>query len=140
MKNIFLALLAGLACAFSAQAQEPVDLLVTVTSADAQNQGIALVLAGQAMEQKARVRVLLCADGGQLAVKAKESPALKPRNVSPKEMLQGLIKKGALVEVCALFLPNSDLKQADLIDGIGVAKPNEVATTLLQPNAKVLAF
>jgi predicted peroxiredoxin len=140
MKNFSLALLAGLTCTFSAQAQEPVDLLVTVTSADAQNQGIALVLAGQAMEQKARVRVLLCADGGQLAVKAKESVALKPRNVSPKEMLQGLIKKGAQVEVCALFLPNSDLKQTDLIDGIGVAKPNEVATTLLQPNAKVLTF
>jgi predicted peroxiredoxin len=140
MKKIFLALFAGLACALSAQAQEPVDLLVTVTSADAQNQGIALVLAGQAMEQKARVRVLLCADGGQLAVKAKESVALKPRNVSPKEMLQALIKKGAQVEVCALFLPNSDLKQTDLIDGIGVAKPNEVATTLLQPNAKVLTF
>lgn len=140
MKIFCLAMLASFTCASSAQAQEPVDLLVTVTSADAQNQGIALVLAGQAMEQKARVRVLLCADGGQLAVKAKESVALKPRNVSPKEMLQGLIKKGAQVEVCALFLPNSDLKQADLIDGIGVAKPNEVATTLLQPNAKVLTF
>ncbi len=116
------------------------ELFVTITHADAQSQGIALVLAGQALEQKARVRLLLCAEGGQLAVKSRESTALKPRNVTPKEMLQGLLKKGVQVDVCALFLPNSDWKASDLLDGVGVAKPNEVVGILLQPNVRALTF
>jgi predicted peroxiredoxin len=99
-----------------------------------------MVLASQALAQKAAVRILLCSDGGQLAVKDKESAALKPMNKSPKELLQGLMKAGAKVEVCALFLPNSDLKPTDLIESIGVAKPADVAAYVLQPNVKSLSY
>ena len=99
-----------------------------------------MVLATQALAQKAAVRVLLCSEGGQLALKDKDSAALKPMNKSPKELLQGLMKAGAKVEVCALFLPNADLKPTDLIDGIGVAKPADVAAYLLQPNVKALSY
>ncbi len=79
-------------------------------------------------------------DGGQLAVKEKESAALKPINKSPKELLQGLMKAGAKVEVCALFLPNSDLKPTDLIEGVGVAKPADVAAYMLQANVKTVSY
>ena len=99
-----------------------------------------MVLASQALAQKATVRVLLCSEGGQLAVKDKESASLKPMNKSPKELLQGLMKAGAKVEVCALFLPNADLKPTDLIDGIGVAKPTDVAEYFLKPNVKTLSY
>ncbi len=50
------------------------------------------------------------------------------------------MKSGAKVEVCALFLPNSDLKPTDLIEGIGVAKPADVAVYLLQSNVKSLSY
>ena len=140
MKKLSLAFVFGFFCVFQAHAEEPVELFVTITHADAQSQGIALVLVGQALEQKARVRLLLCADGGQLAVKSRESTPLKPRNITPKEMLLGLLKKGVQVDVCALFLPNSDWKASDLLDGIGVAKPNEVVGMLLQPNVRALTF
>ena len=105
-----------------------------------QTQGVALVLANQALAQKAAVRILLCSDGGQLAVKDKESATLKPVNKTPKEMLQGLMKAGAKVEVCALFLPNSDLKPTDLVEGVGVAKPADVAAYMLQQNVKTLNY
>ncbi len=101
---------------------------------------LALVLATQAMEQKTGVRVLLCSDGGQLALKGKEGVVLKPRNVTPNQMLQGLMKNGAKVEVCALFLPNSGLQPTDLIEGVGVAKPGDVAAYLLQGNVKTLTY
>lgn len=137
-------ILAGitLACfgALNAHAEGPAELLVTVNSGNPQTQGMALVLATQAVEQKANVRVLLCSDGGQLAVKGKEGPALKPRNVTPNQMLQGLMKAGAKVEVCALFLPNADLKPTDLIEGVGVAKPADVAAYMLQGNVKTLSY
>ena len=140
MKTLSVALALGLACALPVHAQSPVEVLFSINSGVTQTQGVALVLANQALAQKAGVRVLLCSEGGQLAVKDKESAVLKPVNKSPKEMLQGLMKAGAKVEVCALFLPNADLKPTDLIEGIGVAKPADVAAHILQPNDKTLSF
>jgi len=140
MKELSIALALGLACALPVHAQNPADVFVSINSGVTQTQGVALVLANQALAQKAGVRVLLCSDGGQLAVKDKESATLKPSGKSPKEMLQGLMKAGARVEVCALFLPNSELKPADLIDGIGVAKPADVTAYILQPNVKTITY
>lgn len=140
MKKIVVTLLLGSFFALQANADSAPELLVTVNSANPQTQGMALVLANQAMEQKVGVRVLLCSEGGQLAVKGKESAVLKPRNVTPNQMLQGLMKAGAKVEVCALFLPNSDLKPSDLIDGVAVAKPADIAAYLMQGNVKTLTY
>ncbi len=140
MKKLSIVLALGLSCALPVQAQSPAELLVSINSGVTQTQGVAMVLASQALAQKAAVRVLLCSDGGQLAVKDKESAVLKPMNKSPKELLQGLMKAGAKVEVCALFLPNADLKPTDLIEGIGVAKPADVAAYFLQPNVKTLSY
>lgn len=140
MKKTFITLALGAGLALPVHAQNAAELFVAVNSANAQTQGMALVLASQAVEQKANVRVLLCSDGGQLAVKGKEAAVLKPRNVTPNQMLQGLMKSGAKVEVCALFLPNSGLQPTDLIDGVGVAKPADVAAYFLQPNVKTLGF
>ena len=139
MKRHALPLLATLLCVGPVAAQQAAaEVMVTVTSADTQAQGFALVLATQALQQKAKVRVLLCAAGGPLALKAREPEALKPR--SPKEMLEGLIKGGAQVEVCALFLPNSSHTAADLLDGVAVAKPQEVAAHMLQSQVRLLAY
>jgi predicted peroxiredoxin len=140
MKKLLITLAFGCSCALQASAQSPTELFVTINSGNAQTQGMAMVLATQAMEQKAGVRVLLCSEGGQLAVKGKESAVLKPRNVTPNQMLQGLMKAGAKVEVCALFLPNSGLQPTDLIEGVGVAKPGDVAAYMLQGNVKNLSY
>lgn len=140
MHKLSFALALGLACALPVHAQNPAELFVSVNSGVTQTQGVAMVLASQALAQKANVRVLLCSEGGQLAVKDKDSAVLKPMNKSPKELLQGLMKAGAKVEVCALFLPNADLKPTDLIEGIGVAKPADVAAYFLQPNVKTLSY
>lgn len=140
MKKLSIVLALCCFIALPVLAQTPPELFVTINSGNPQTQGMALVLASQAVEQKAGVRVLLCSEGGQLAVKGRESVVLKPRNVTPGDMLQGLMKAGARVEVCALFLPNSDWKPADLIEGIGVAKPAEVAAYMLQANVKTLSY
>lgn len=140
MKKLAIALALGLACTLPVHAQSSSEVFVSVNSGVAQTQGVAMVLANQALSQKAAVRVLLCSDAGNLAVKDKDSTALKPSGKSPKEMLQGLMKAGAKVEVCALFLPNADLKPTDLLDGIVVAKPADVASYVLQANVKTLSF
>lgn len=126
-----------LSTAFAAQADE---LFVSIHSAGVMAQGAGLVLAGQALEQKVEVRVLLCDAAGDIAVKGQTMPTLKPRNVTPQQMLQGLMKAGARVEVCALYLPNTGRQPADLLDGVTPAKPADVAAHLLKPGVRTLAF
>jgi hypothetical protein len=132
-----LALAAALLLATAAQAQ---SLFVNIHSGQVMAQGAGLVLAGQALEQKAEVRVLLCDAAADMAVVGKQMPSLKPRNVTPQQMLQGLIKGGAKVEVCALYLPNTGKQASDLISGVTPAKPADVASHLLKPGVQTLAF
>ena len=136
MKNSLVIALA-LAAASAAHAEE---LFVNIHSGSAMAQGAGLVLAGHALEQKASVRVLLCDAAGDIALAGKEMPTLKPRNVTPQQMLQGVIKAGAKVEVCALYLPNTGKQASDLIAGVTPAKPAEVAAHLLKPGVNTLAF
>lgn len=126
-----------LAVSFSSLASE---LFVNIQSSQAMAQGAGLVLATAAMEQKANVRVLLCDAAGDIAVTGKETMVLKPRNVTPQQMLQGLIKGGAKVEVCALYLPNTGRQPSDLLAGVTPAKPAEVAAHLLKPGVQILGF
>ena len=128
------------ALAFGASAQTQTEAFFNVTNADNQAQGMAMVLANQMVEQKAAVRILLCGPAGQLALKSYEPAALKPKNITPKQMMTALIKGGATVEVCALFLPNADKTPADLIEGVSVAKPPEVAAYMAKPGVKAFGF
>lgn len=132
--------LIGLTVAAGAHAADNSALFVNIHSGNAMAQGAGLVLAGQALEQKASVRVLLCDAAGDIALIDKELPKLKPRDVTPQQMLQGLIKAGAQVEVCALYLPNTGKQASDLIPGVTAAKPADVAAHLLKSNVSTLAF
>ena len=135
-KSVFIAA-AVLAASVSAQAS---DLFLSINSGSAMTQAAGIVLATQAIEQKANVRVLLCDAGGDIAVVGKETPAMKPKNVTVQQMLQGLVKAGAKVEVCALYLPNTGKKPTDLIEGVTPAKPADVAAYFLKPNVRTLSF
>ncbi len=137
MKHLIALSAASLLLAGTAHAEE---LFVNIHSGNTMAQGAGLVLAGQALEQKASVRVLLCDAAGDVAVAGKEGTKLKPRDATPQQMLQGLIKNGAKVEVCALYLPNTGRQPTDLIPGVTPAKPADVAAHLLKPGVKTLGF
>ena len=139
MKKLIALGAAALLLSGVAQAQTQ-ELFVNIHSGNAMAQGAGLVLAGQALEQKASVRVLLCDAAGDMAVAGKQGPKLKPREVTTQQMLQGVIKAGAKVEVCALYLPNTGLKASDLIEGVQPANPADVAAHLLKPGVNTLAF
>lgn len=131
---------AAVAIACSALPAHAQELFVNIHSASPMAQGAGLVLAGQALEQKASVRVLLCDAAAHIAVAGQPMPTLKPRNVTPQQMLQALIQAGAKVEVCALYLPNTGKQPGDLIPGVTPARPAEVAAHLLKPGVSTLAF
>lgn len=125
-----------LAAAVSAQAA---DVFVNTHSGNAMAQGAGLAIATQALEQQANVRVLPCDAAADIALTGKEMPTLKPRNVTPQQILQGVIEADAKVEVC-LYLPSSGKAAADMIAGVTAANPADVAAHLLKPGVQTLAF
>ncbi len=116
------------------------EVLVIVSSDSLQTQGMAMVLSNTMAQQGARVNVLLCDKAGDLALKSYEGQALKPRDVTPGQMLRGLLKQGGEAKVCALYLPNSDYGKDDLIDGVGVAMPMEMAGRMLNGRTRTFTF
>lgn len=131
--------LALIAASGSAMADKT-PVTVILTSASNTTQGMAMVLANQMQEQGGQVDILLCDTAGDLALKSATGEALKPQNVTPVQLLDAAIKKGATASVCALYLPNSGNKAEDLRETITPAKPDAMGRALLEPNRKVMAF
>ena len=141
MKTLITFLITLLGFAGMAEAQTENDpLFVVLTSDDAETQMMAMVLATQSLNKDVPVRVLLCSDAGDLALKDSESPAFAPADRSPKQLLMGLIDSGVQVEVCGIYLPNRDYTEADLMDGIGTAAPPEVAEFMKQEGVRYFTF
>ncbi|MDX9839036.1 MAG: hypothetical protein RBT39_15865 [Azoarcus sp.] len=138
MKNVTVAL--TIALASSAAMADKQAFTVVLNSESTMTQGMAMVLANQMQAQGAQVDILLCDHAGELALKGASGEAMKPNNLSPAQLLDGALKKGATASVCALYLPNSGKKAEDLKDGIRPAQPAEMGAALLEPNRKVIGF
>lgn len=138
MKKTLLALSLSIA-ATAALADKPA-VTVLLNSDSTMTQGMALVLSNQMQEQGAQVHVLLCDQAGHLALKEHIGVALKPNDVTPAQLLDGAMKKGATAAVCALYLPNTGKKAEDLKEGITPARPADMARNLLEPGRKVIGF
>lgn len=138
MTKLFLITIAML---FGSQnlAEDPEHFIV-LTSGDAETQMMAMVLATQSVNKEVDITILLCSSAGLLAIETEESPAFAPANRSPKQLLNGLIERGVEVNVCGIFLPNRDYTEEDLIDGIGVASPPDIAEYMMQPGVRFFTF
>jgi predicted peroxiredoxin len=115
-------------------------LLVVVTTKDPVTQMMSMVLADRSMKKGAKVEILLCGEAGLLAMKDCEQILLKPQNKSPQMMLKDLIKKDVDVELCPIYLANSEKSVPSLIDGVSIAKPDQVAGKLLRDDTKILSY
>jgi len=133
-------LIVGCEGAAEEPAQPAPDKLVILSSDSLQTQGMALVLATALEARGNSIHVLLCDQAGELAITDYQPNTLAPRDMTPKDLLIGLMKKGATVQVCALFLPNSEYTQSDLINGVTVAMPPEIAGLMDQPGTDVLTY
>jgi hypothetical protein len=119
------------------------SLVTIVATAEPQTQLMAMVLTMQAMRRGAAASILLCGPGGDLALKdapATATTGQKPADMSPQGLMGKLMEEGAAVEVCALYLPNKGAGPEALLDGVGVAKPPEIAAKMLGENTRLLTF
>lgn len=125
-------------------AQEVKGLNVLMVSADTQTQMMGMVLSTSVIKDHNKiVNITLCGPAGNLALKEFESGSVKRadgQNVNPKSALQGLIKAGAIVQVCPLFLPTAGKDATALLEGVSVAKPPMVAKNLVDPAFKNINF
>ena len=115
-------------------------LNVIITSGDAQTQMMGMALSMATLKQNKEVNMTLCSKAGDLAVKGMESPVLKPMDKSPKMILQALIKQGAKVDLCPIYLPNAENAKAELLEGITIATPADGAAKLLNKDYKNLSY
>jgi predicted peroxiredoxin len=116
------------------------NLMVIVTTEDAMTQLMSMVLAVESQAKGAKVDILLCGKAGDLVIKDSKEVILKPKNVSPQMLLKKLIKSGSEVGVCPLYLPNSTKTKADLIDGVVVVSPANMAELILDNDTKILSY
>ncbi|MBE7373099.1 hypothetical protein [Pseudomonas lopnurensis] len=117
-----------------------IPVTVVLSSDSPMTQGMAMVLANQMQAQGGQVDILLCDKAGDLALKNATGEALKPQGVTPAQLLDAAIAKGASASVCALYLPNTGKVPADLKEEILPAKPDEMGRALLEEERKVIAF
>jgi hypothetical protein len=119
------------------------EMLTIITSADPETQLMALVLTRSAMEAGERPHILLCSAGGDLALKdapASATAPLQPKGASPQGLLKILMSGGVGVEVCAIYLPNRPFGAEALLDGVGVAKPEDMGARIAAPGETILSF
>ena len=125
-------------------AEQAKGLNILINSANAQTQAMAMVISLMSVKQhKKEVNIILCGAAGDLADKnIKGVPIKRPNGKSPsaKQHLKMLIKLGASVKLCPLYLPNSGKDKSILLDGITIAKPPIVAGQLLNSDYKNIAF
>ncbi len=95
----------------------------------------------QAAQQGAAAHILLCGPAADLALKdapASATAGQPPKDMSPQGLMQMIMKQpGAKVEVCAIYLPGKGVGQDALLDGVGVAKPGEMAKAVLDADASM---
>ena len=129
-----------LSAIYSAALHAEQQVLINLTSSAGQTQGMAMVLANQMQQQGAKVTVLLCDSAADLALKNYQGETLLPMNATPRQLMDRLRQGGAMVQVCALYLPNKKITVADLSDGITSAMPGDVAAKMLAAEVKVFSF
>lgn len=144
MKKLFLVTVLTIMTAGTALAQEPTKLVTVVTSPEPQTQLMAMVLTLQAAQQGADTHILLCGPAGDIALRDAPETATAgqpPQDMSPQGLMQAIRQNtGATVEVCAVYLPGRGEDASVLLEGIGVAKPDEMAARLIAPSTQVLSF
>ncbi|KFL34551.1 MULTISPECIES: hypothetical protein [unclassified Sulfurospirillum] len=144
MKKVFLSMVVAGALVLPLSAQEVKGLNVLMVSADTQTQMMGMVLSTSVIKDHNKVvNITLCGPAGNLALKEFESGSVKRadgQNVNPKTALQGLIKAGAIVQVCPLFLPTAGKDATALLEGVSVAKPPMVAKNLVDTAFKNITF
>lgn len=139
-KLVSIVALATILSTSGAVASEKQGLNVILTSEDEQTQMMAMVLSMMTVKANKKVNITMCSKGADLALKDTKTQVFEPAKKSPTMLLKTLIKKGVNVNVCPLYLPSVKKDKSALIEGIGIAKPPQIAAKLLDEDYTTLSY
>lgn len=143
MRRFLTSIILAAGLATPALAEGPARLVTVVTSDQPQVQLMSMVLINQAIAQGHIAHILLCGAAGDIALRDAPEGVIAPQpplGGTPQGLMIAAMEKGAVVEVCALYLPGRGAEPSVLIDGVGVAKPPAMAAALAARDALVWSF
>ncbi len=114
------------------------SMVVVITEGAIVKAGFGLAVANAMQDAGVESTVFIAADAVDFALKDSNQP--KFAGITPKEMISGLIRKGGQVKICEGFVKLGGLKPADLVEGIKIASPADLAGALYAPNARNMTF
>jgi len=117
---------------------EPKKIVVTITSSSINQSGFGLAVANAMQDAGVNSTVFVAGDAVKYALNNSVNP--KFAGFTPKELIQALIKKGGKVMICEGFVKIGNIKKTDIVQGVQIATPGDLAGALYAPNSKAMTF
>jgi predicted peroxiredoxin len=116
------------------------NLFVTITSDSLKTSGMGVAVANAFQGAGVNTTVLVGAEAAKLVLKKGKQEAFGPTGKSVKDMLVALSKKGGKVMLCGMCAKYSEITKSDVVQGVQIVTPGDVAAALLAPSTQSLSF
>jgi predicted peroxiredoxin len=121
-------------------ADAPKKLFVSLNSSSQKEAGMGLSIAYAMQDAGVQTTVLIGADALELAKANGGQNIFGPMNKTPRELIQGLVKKGGTVMVCGMCAKFADLLKHDVIEGVKIVNGTDVYKALFAAETRTLSF
>ena len=113
-------------------------IVVTITDSSIVKSGFGLAVANAMQDAGIQSTVFVSAEAVDFALK--DGNTEKFAGSSAQEWITQLIKKGGKVMICEGFVKLGGIKNSDMVDGVGVSSPANLAGALYAPNTQTMTF
>ena len=113
-------------------------IVVTIIDASIVKSGFGLAVANAMQDAGVKSTVFVTAEAVDFALK--DGNHEKFAGSSAQEWIAKLIQKGGKVMICEGFVKLGGIKKSDMVDGVSVASPSDLAGALYAPNTKAMTF
>ncbi len=113
-------------------------IAITITDTSVVKSGFGLAVANAMQDAGVQSTVFVSADAIKYALKNGDHK--KFAGSTTQELIGALIKKGGKVMMCEGFVKLGNIKKTDMVQGIEVAAPSDLAGALYAPNTVTMTF
>ncbi|MGE4509859.1 MAG: DsrE family protein [Sulfurimonadaceae bacterium] len=117
---------------------EAKKIVITLTDASVVKSGFGLAVANAMQDAGVQSTVFVSAEAVQYALKKGSNE--KFAGSSAQEWISKLIQKGGKVMICEGFVKLGGIKKSDMVEGVGVSSPADLAGALYAPNTQAMTF
>jgi len=116
----------------------PKRMVITLTSSAIQTAGFGLAVANALQDAGVKSTVFVASDAVDYALKSGSQPRFG--GSTPREMIATLIRKGGKVMLCGGFVKMNGIETSDIVDGVAVAAPADLAAAMYAANTRAMTF